>query len=88
MTSQPKYKVGQKVLIDKLFSTENNIQGCMEILEESREALIIEVEAKTSLGPCYRIEWVDSSLPKPRIRYWESDIQGPANKTNKTKQEA
>ena len=51
MTSQPKYKVGQKVLIDKLFSTENNIQGCMEILEESREALIIEVEAKTSLGP-------------------------------------
>tara|TARA_B100001287_G_C22334514_1_gene367829 strand:+ start:231 stop:497 length:267 start_codon:yes stop_codon:yes gene_type:complete len=88
MYNKPKYEIGQKVLIDKLFTTENNIQGQMEILEEVREAIVLEVEPRSSLGPCYKIEWVDSSLEKPRIKYWESDILGPANTTKNTNQEA
>jgi|TARA_R100000081_G_C4742131_1_gene129497 hypothetical protein len=84
MSSQPKYKVGQVVLIDKIFSTEKERQGRMEKLEHVRPAIVVEVEPFTSLGPCYKIDWVDSSLPRPKIRYWESDILGTANNIQQT----
>ena len=74
MDSKSKYKVGEKVIIDKVFSTDINIQGRMEKLLEPRVALIEEVDF-TSLGPCYKVCWVDKSFEPPRIKYWESDIK-------------
>tara|TARA_A100001011_G_C13544526_1_gene529884 strand:+ start:229 stop:495 length:267 start_codon:yes stop_codon:yes gene_type:complete len=88
MVNQPKYRVGQRVLIDKVFSTKNNAQGCMEKLDETRVAIIVHVEPRTSLGPCYKIKWDDLTLEESRIRYWETDISGPENKENKRTQEA
>ncbi len=85
MRKETKYKVGQVVLIDRIFSTENELQGKIEKLPRIREAIVLEVEPTPSFGPSYKIEWVDKSFPKPRIRYWESDILGPANKIHATK---
>lgn len=72
-----KYTVGQKVLINKVFTISENMQGFMKTLEEPLEAIILEVSATASFGPCYRIKWSDSSILKSKIRYWEDDILGP-----------
>ena len=72
-----KYSVGQKVLISKVFTISEDMQGYMKKLEEPLEAIILEVSATASFGPCYRIKWSDPSIPKSKIRYWEDDILGP-----------
>ncbi len=74
MSKKSKYRIGEKVVIDKIFSTDINIQGRMENLPEPRVALIESIDF-TSLGPCYKVCWVDKSLEPPRIKYWESDIK-------------
>ena len=73
MIMNAKYRKGQKVLIEKAFVIENNT-GVMKTLEVPREALIVSVQPTPSMGPSYKIEWVDKDLPKPKIRYWEDDI--------------
>ena len=81
MINQTKYKVGQRVLIDKIFVV-NGATSQMKKLNAAREAIITEVQLTPSMGPSYNIEWADKSLPKPRIRYWEDDINGLASKEN------
>ena len=73
MKKEPKYKKGQKVLIDKIFVVEGS-NSFMKQLPKPRQGLITEVESTPSLGPCYTISWIDDSLPEPKIKYWESDI--------------
>ena len=76
MSREAKYREGQKVLIDRVFAIEENT-GIIKKLPEPYEAIVTKVDATPSLGPCYSIEWVDKSLPKSKIKYWEDDILGP-----------
>ena len=74
MNNESKYNIGEKVVIDKIFSIENNIQGQMEKLSTPRVAIIKSIDF-TSLGPCYKVCWVDESFAPSKIKYWESDIK-------------
>lgn len=73
MSRKAKYREGQKILIDQIFVIEENT-GVMKKLPEPREAIVVRAESTPSLGPCYSIEWLDRTLPKPKIKYWEDDI--------------
>lgn len=68
-----KYKVNDFVWIDRIFSTEVNVQGVMEKLKKPKLARVIHVEY-TSLGPSYKLELLEDPTLSLRIRYWEKDI--------------
>jgi len=78
MKTEPVYKKGQTVLIGRIFVVEG-YTGMMKKLEKPEKAIITNVEATPSLGPCYTVEWVNKSLPKPAIKYWEDDILCPVD---------
>jgi len=73
MMKKSAYRVNDFVLIDKLFSTKNNIQGTMEKVEKPLLARVVHVEY-TSLGPNYKLRLVEEPERTLTIRYWESDI--------------
>ena len=68
-----KYQVNDYVLINKIFSTENNKQGVMEIIEKPLIARITKVQY-TSTGPSYKLELLSDPERSLKIMYWETDI--------------
>lgn len=73
MKTNPVYKKGQTVLIERVFVVEG-CTGMMKKLDKPERAVITRVEVTPSMGPCYTVKWVDEDLPKPAIKYWEGDI--------------
>tara|TARA_R110002126_G_scaffold56463_1_gene150859 strand:- start:371 stop:610 length:240 start_codon:yes stop_codon:yes gene_type:complete len=73
MIKKSKYQIKDFVLINKVFSTDNDSRGMMETIARPLIARIIHVEY-TSLGPSYKLEILDKSYSDLKIRYWESDI--------------
>ena len=75
MNKNPKYKVGDHVVIDKMFGTNINAAGSMEKLERERIAEVVEVSL-TSTGTSYKLR----SIGKPELKFiaffWEEDILG------------
>tara|TARA_R110001583_G_C5350731_1_gene380520 strand:- start:191 stop:463 length:273 start_codon:yes stop_codon:yes gene_type:complete len=68
-----KYRIGDLVLIDKIFSTENNANGTMEKLDKPVLASVEKV-TYTSMGPNYNLKLFDNSDISLKVCYWESDI--------------
>ena len=73
MKKQNKYRVNDYVLINKIFSTENNKQGVMETIEKPLIARVTKVQ-NTSTGPSYKLELLTEPERSLKIMYWESDI--------------
>lgn len=76
MKNQNKYRVNDYVLINKIFSTENNQQGIMETIKKPLIARVTKVQY-TSTGPCYKLELLTDPEKSLKIMYWESDILSP-----------
>ena len=73
-TQVAKYKTGDFVLIDKLFSTSRDSKATMEKIEKPLIA-IVEKVTYTSTGPNYKLQLVDNKENlNLRICYWETDI--------------
>ena len=75
MSSEPKYVVGNYVIIDKMFDTKENPAGSMEELKEQRVAQVVEVSG-TSTGFAYKLRPVGKPDLKFRACFWEEDIVG------------
>jgi len=68
-----KYKVGDYVLIDKIFR--NKRQGCYELIPD-KVVKIVKVQDTVTFGPAYSIE-IDGEVNI--ACYWEDDIKCLAN---------
>ena len=73
MRKSAKYRVGEYVLIDKMFGVNESSFGTMERLEKERIAEVLKV-SNTSSGYSYKLKVLGAPDLYFRACFWEEEI--------------